>query len=779
MMFPRDDDDEDIDIDYFDDEDEEDVEWVEIPIEEEPVESPKSVEEVVKGEGDNKYATLVVTDGYIRGERYAVKIHPEVMKALGLSTGDIVEIIGKSRAAAKVIASSKESPFNYVYMNKIVQMNAGVKAGDKVIIRRARVVPAKRVIIAPVRASKLPHRFTPKTIHTKIIGVPVVEGNFLEISSNFKVRVLRTTPSTMSEGVVLITDDTKVKLISRTVSLEKVVTYDDIGGLDDVIQKIRELVELPLKHPEIFKRLGIDPPKGILLYGPPGCGKTLLAKAVATETDAYFISVNGPEIMGKFYGEPEQRLRKIFDEAKRNAPAIIFIDEIDAIAPKRSEVFGEVEKRVVAQLLSLMDGIQERGQVIVMAATNRPDDIDPALRRPGRFDREIEVPVPNRDGRKQILEIHTRNVPLADDVDLDKLADVTHGYTGADLAALVREAAMAAIRRHLPEINKYEDQPVPPEILDKIKVTMADFQEALRSVRPSALREVFIEIPKVRREDIGGLEDVKQQLKESVERPLKYPEVFERMGIEPPKGILLYGPPGCGKTLLAKAVATESGANFIAVRGPEVLSKRVGESERMIREIFRKARMAAPTVIFFDEIDAIAPRRGMHIGDSGVSDRVLSQLLTEMDGIQSLNKVIVIAATNRPDILDPALLRPGRFDRIIYVGPPDKEARKKILEIHTRNVPLAEDVDLEELAERTEYYTGADLEALVREAVMTALRENIKATKVYMRHFEEALRVVPPSLTEEMIKYYEKVQTILRRRGQIGSKIESELPYTT
>ena len=711
------------------------------------------------------------------------RIDMQVMEELGISPGDVIIIEGSREAVVRAMpAYPEDSGKRIIRIDGETRKNAGVGIDDYVIVRPAEAKPAERIVIAPVGYRLQVYPALVEYIKRQMIDKPYLIGETFRVYLGGQPLEFQVIDAKPRGGVIKVTPDTKLEVREAPTEVRRVprVTYDDIGDLEEAKRQIREIVELPLKFPQLFRRLGIEPPKGILLYGPPGTGKTLLAKAVATETDAYFISVNGPEIMGKFYGEPEQRLRKIFEEAKRNAPAIIFIDEIDSIAPKRSEVFGEVEKRVVAQLLSLMDGIQERGQVIVIAATNRPDDIDPALRRPGRFDREIEVPVPNREGRKEILLVHTRNVPLADDVDLDKLADVTHGYTGADLAALVREAAMAAIRRFIPEINKYEDQPVPPEILDKIKVTMKDFEEALKNVRPSALREVFIEVPKVRRDDIGGLEKVKQLLKESVERPLKYPEVFERMGIKPPRGVLLYGPPGCGKTLLAKAVATESGANFIAVRGPEILSKRVGESERMIREIFRKARLAAPTVVFFDEIDAIAPRRGMHIGDSGVSDRVLSQLLTELDGIQPLNKVMVIAATNRPDILDPALLRPGRFDRIIYVGPPDKEARKKILEIHTRNVPLADDVDLDEIAERTEYYTGADLEALVREAVMNALRENIKADKVYMRHFEEALRVVPPSLNVEMLKYYEEVRKFLNRRAAITpGNIERELPYTT
>ncbi|HIQ13213.1 MAG TPA: AAA family ATPase, partial [Thermoprotei archaeon] len=564
----------------------------------------------------------------------------------------------------------------------------------------------------------------------------------------------------------IITDMTEVDVRHEPVrEVEKKipkVTYEDIGGLDKEIQRIRELVEIPLKHPEVFRHLGIEPPKGILLHGPPGTGKTLLAKAVANESGAHFIAINGPEIMSKWYGESEAKLRELFKEAEENAPSIIFIDEIDAIAPKRGEVVGEVEKRVVAQLLSLMDGLETRGQVIVIAATNRPEAVDPALRRPGRFDREIYIGVPNKKGRKEILQIHTRNMPLADDVDLDKLADITHGYVGADLAALAKEAAMNALRRFLPEIEKSEGE-IPTEVIQKIKVTMNDFFEAMKELQPSALREIMVEIPEVKWEDIGGLEDVKQALKEAVEWPLKHPKLFEKLGIRAPKGILLFGPPGTGKTLLAKAVATESEANFISIKGPEILSKWVGESEKAIREIFKKARMTAPTVVFLDEIDSIAPRRGSHYGDSGVTDRIVNQLLSEMDGLERTKDVIVIGATNRPDILDPALLRPGRFDRIIFVPPPDFEARYQILKIHTRRMPLAEDVDLNELARLTENYTGADIEALVIEAALNAARENMEIDKVYRRHFQDALEKVKPSLTPDVIKSYQELGDRLKK----------------
>ncbi|MEM2497514.1 MAG: CDC48 family AAA ATPase, partial [Candidatus Nezhaarchaeales archaeon] len=551
------------------------------------------------------------------------------------------------------------------------------------------------------------------------------------------------------------TEETNVIILEKPFEEVKVsrVTYEDIGGLKGAIQKIREMVELPLKHPEIFKRLGIEPPKGVLLYGPPGCGKTLLARAVANETDAYFISINGPEIMSKFYGESEQRLREVFEEAKKHSSAIIFIDEIDAIAPKREEVTGEVEKRVVAQLLALMDGLEARGNVIVIGATNRVNALDPALRRPGRFDREIEIGVPDKQGRYEILLIHTRNMPLAKDVDLKKLAEITHGYVGADLAALSREAAMKALRRYLPQIDLQQER-IPLEVLEKLEVNMQDFMEAFREITPTAMREVYVEVPTVKWDDVGGLETVKQELREAVEWPLKYPDSFKRLGIEPPKGVLLYGPPGCGKTLLARAIATESEANFISVKGPEVYSKWVGESERAIREIFRKARTASPCIVYFDEIDSLAPIRGYGYGDSMVTERVITQLLTELDGLERLENVVVIGATNRPDILDPALLRPGRIDRLLYVPPPDYDARVQIFKIHTRRMPLAPDVSIEELAKMTENYAGSDIEALCREAAMLALRQNLGAERVERSHFLNAMKKVKPTVNEAMLNYY-------------------------
>ncbi len=702
--------------------------------------------------------------------RGKVKIDPLVMAKLGLNVGDVIEIIGKKRAAAVVwIANPTDRGMNVIRMDGITRRNAQVGIGDKVIIRKADVKPATLVKLAPVSTRLTLDDHFVNWIKKRIMDYPLCEGNIVQIpvlGQPISFIAVSVKPS----GVVIVTERTRLIVLERPVDISRIpkVTYEDIGDLEEAKQKIRELVELPLKHPELFRRLGIEPPKGILLYGPPGCGKTLLAKAVATESEAYFIAINGPEIMSKFYGESEQRLREIFEEAKTHAPAIIFIDEIDAIAPKREEVTGEVEKRVVAQLLALMDGLETRGDVIVIGATNRPSALDPALRRPGRFDREIEIGVPDRQGRYEILLVHTRNMPLADDVDLHKVAEITHGFVGADLAALCREAAMKALRRYLPKID-LEEESIPPEVLDSIEVTMDDFMRAFREITPTALREVEIEIPSVRWEDVGGLYDVKQELREAVEWPLKYPESFKRLGIKPPKGILLYGPPGCGKTLLAKAVATESGANFVAVKGPEIFSKWVGESERAIREIFRKARQVAPCVVFLDEVDAIAPMRGMSIGDSMVTERVVSQLLTEMSGIENLEGVVVIGATNRPDILDPALLRPGRLDRLIYVPPPDFMSRLEILKIHTRNMPLAEDVDLEELARATEGYSGSDLEVLVREAGMMALREDINTENVRMRHFREALRRIRPSITEDMLRYYkawsEKAKIMRERKA--------------
>jgi transitional endoplasmic reticulum ATPase len=582
-----------------------------------------------------------------------------------------------------------------------------------------------------------------------------------------------TVSKTRPHGIIKVTAETRLAILNEPAPEGKGLprtTYEDIGGLHEEIQRVREMVELPLRHPELFQRLGIEPPKGVLLHGPPGCGKTLLARAVANESEANFYSINGPEIMSKFYGESEARLREIFQQAQQNAPSIIFVDELDAIAPKREEVTGEVERRVVAQLLALMDGLSGRGNVIVIGATNRPSALDPALRRPGRFDREIEIGVPDRKGRYEVLQIHTRGMPLVpykegekgEGVNLDRLAEMTHGYTGADLSALGRETAMKALRRYLPQIN-LEEERIPPAVLEKMEVQMSDFENAYKELTPTAMREVYIEVSTVHWDDAGGLEDVKQHLKEAVEWPLKNPEMFSRLGIRPPKGILLYGPPGCGKTLLAKAVATESEANFITIKGPEVFSKWVGESEKAIREVFRKARMAAPAVVFLDEIDSITPRRGMGMSDSGVSERVISQLLTEMDGITTLQDIVVIAATNRPDMVDSAVLRPGRFDRLIYVPEPDEKSRLQILKIYMRGMPIGADVDLNPLVIGTKYYSGADIESLCREAAMHALRRDVNSREVSMKDFQDALKEMGPSITPDMEKWYKSFMQQIRQ----------------
>jgi transitional endoplasmic reticulum ATPase len=593
--------------------------------------------------------------------------------------------------------------------------------------------------------------------------------------------------STSPSGTVVITDDTEIE-ISEVPAEELTepsgaddgasdgpdVTYEDIGGLDGELEQVREMIELPMRHPELFKRLGIDPPKGVLLHGPPGTGKTLIAKAVANEIDANFHTISGPEIMSKYYGESEEQLRDVFEEASEEAPAIIFMDELDSIAPKREEAGGDVERRVVAQLLSLMDGLEDRGEVVVIGATNRVDAIDPALRRGGRFDREIEVGVPDRDGRKEILQVHTRNMPLVDEIDLDEYAENTHGFVGADLESLAKESAMHALRRIRPEIDLESDE-IDADVLNSIQVTEEDFKQAIKGIEPSALREVFVEVPDVTWEQVGGLEGTKERLRETIQWPLEYPEVFDELDMQAAKGVLLYGPPGTGKTLLAKAVANEAESNFISIKGPELLNKYVGESEKGVREVFSKARENAPTIVFFDEIDSIATERGKNSGDSGVGERVVSQLLTELDGLESLEDVVVIATTNRPDLIDSALLRPGRLDRHVHVPVPDEEARRKILEVHTRNKPLADDVDLDALARKTDGYVGADIEAVAREASMNASREFIASVspeevgesvgnvRVTMAHFEDALDEVNPSVTAETRERYEEIEKRFKR----------------
>jgi len=700
--------------------------------------------------------------------RFIVRLSSEAMERLGVKTGDVIEIKGRKITAAIVWpAYDEDRDQEIIRMDGTIRHNAGVSLGEKVTVRKANEKEAKTVVLSPISTSihKMDKSFV-TFVKRRLLNCPLTRGDVINIpllKRALSFRVISTKPA----GVIIVTDRTNlvVRESAEEAGAIPYVTYEDIGGLHEAIQRIREMVELPLKHPELFKRLGIDPPKGVLLHGPPGCGKTLVARAVANESDAYFIAINGPEIMGKFYGESEHRLRQVFDDAEKNAPSIIFIDEIDAIAPKREEVTGEVERRVVAQLLALMDGLKARGQVIVIGATNRPNALDPALRRPGRFDREIEIGVPDRDGRREILQIHTRGMPLAEDINLDRLADMTHGFVGADLAALCREAAMKALRRYLPEID-LDEEVIPPHVLEKIKITMKDFLDALKEVQPSAIREVLVEVPNVHWDDVGGLEEVKRELKEAVEWPLKHPEVFKRMGVDPPKGILLYGPPGTGKTLLAKAIATESEANFISVKGPELMSKWVGESEKAVREIFRKARMVSPAIIFFDEIDSLAPRRGF-TNETQVTERVVSQLLTELDGLEPLREIVVIAATSRPDMLDPALLRPGRFDRLIYVPPPDKKARLEILKIHTRKMPIADDVDLLKLAEATNGFVGADLAALCREAAMLALREDIEAKMVRWKHFEKALQKIHPTVTPEAIRWYERLKEQFKRFHQL------------
>lgn len=723
-----------------------------------------------------------------------VRIDSNYMKEIGARPGDIVTIEGKKKTVGIVARCYPgDIGLNILRMDGSTRRNADATLGELVIVSKADVAEAKKIVIAPIQKGIM-IKASDNIFKRGLMGRAMVKGDVVSMGgssirkqtlsqnpfyedvfkmldetnvlgfglSGLKFLVISTNPK---DKPVIVTELTEVEYNPEPIEVlddSKIVgvTYENIGGLDEEIRKIREMVELPLKHPEIFDRLGIEPPKGVLLYGPPGTGKTLLARAVANETNSFFSVINGPEIMSKYYGQSEQNLRKIFDEAEKNAPSIIFIDEIDAIVPKREETKGEVERRVVAQLLALLDGLKSRGKVVVIAATNIPNAIDEALRRPGRFDREISLGVPGKEARLQILKIHTLNMPL-EDVDLEMLSNITHGFVGADLAALSKEAAMNAIRRILPDMDLDKSEALTPEALEKIKITMDDFRESLKVVRPSALREFLIELPNVRWGDIGGLELAKQELKEAVEWPLKNPEKFTKLGIRPPKGILLFGPPGTGKTMVAKAVAKESEANFLLVKGPEMLSKWVGESEKAIREIFKKARQSAPSIIFFDEIDSIAPKRGIS-GDSGVTERVVNQLLTEMDGIEVLTDVVVIAATNRLDMLDSALIRPGRFDRVILTLPPDKGARLEIFKVHTKNMPLKKDVDIKDLASKTEGYVGADIEAVCREAAMLTLRKDLNAKDVGMESFEEALKKVRPSITKEIIEAYERLNSTFR-----------------
>ena len=681
--------------------------------------------------------------------RGLVRIDSKARKELDVSTGDIVELKGKRSTAALVWqAHPQDEGLNIIRMDGYLRQNTGAGLGDKLVVRKAELKEAKKVVLAPTQPMKYSPGFD-QFVKKKMVGRALNRGDTIFIGvfgTSFPLVAAVVQPA----GIVIINESTELVLKEapeKEGAQVQTLSYEDVGGLKEEVQKIREMVELPLRHPELFERLGIEAPKGVLIYGPPGTGKTLLARAVASESEANFVHIGGPELVSKFVGESEEKMRQIFKDAQENAPSIIFMDEIDAIAPKREEVTGEVERRMVSQLLTLLDGLKARGQVIVIGATNRPNSIDPALRRPGRFDREIELGVPDRPARKEILQIHARSMPLADDVNIDELAAITHGYTGADISSLTKEAAMKVLRRILPKIDLEQDIPV--EILDNLKVTREDFFNALREVRPSALREVFIERPNVHWADIGGLESVKKELKEAVELPLKNPEVFIRMGIRPVKGILLVGLPGTGKTMFAKAVATETEANFISVKGPEVLSKWVGESEKAIRETFRKARMATPCVIFIDEIDSIAPRRSGGDDGSRVAERVVDTLLTEMDGLTGLKNVVVIAATNRPDILDPALMRGGRFDRVIDIPAPDEKARLEILKIHTKGMPLAKGVDIDGIAKKTEGYTGADLENICREAGMTAIRRNVDAKEIVEKDFDTALSLIKPSVTKK------------------------------
>lgn len=696
--------------------------------------------------------------------RGIARIDQRTMQKLGVSSGDVIEFSGKKKTSAIAWpAYSEDQDPNVMRIDGFLRKNAGVSINEYVAVRKAEVKNAMSIVLAPVDMRLNVDEDFANFVKNRLMDRTFVEGDttlVMMLGHSVQFSVAKTQP----HGIVKMTHDARLQILTEPVAEAKGVprtTYEDLGGLEEEIQRIREMVELPMWHPEIFQRLGIDPPKGVLLLGPPGCGKTLLAKAVANESEANFSSINGPEIISKFYGESEAKLREIFQQAHQNAPSIILIDELDSIAPKREEVTGEVEKRVVAQLLSLMDGLTGRGNVIVIGATNRSNALDPALRRPGRFDREIEIGIPDKRGRHEILLIHSKGMPLARDADLKVLAERTHGYTGADLAALCREAAMKALRRYLPEINLKEER-IPPLVLEKMEVRMDDFMNAFKEITPTAMREVAVEVPIVHWDEVGGLEEVKEKLKEAVEWPLKNPEVFKRLGIQPPKGILLIGPPGCGKTMLARAVATESEANFISIKGPEVFSKWVGESERAIREVFRKARMASPAVIFFDEVDSLVPRRGLGYGDSGVTERVISQLLTEMDGIIPLEGIIVIAATNRPDIVDSAALRPGRFDRLIYVPEPDEAARLEIFKIHTKNMPLSNDVDIKE-HRMTKGYSGADISSVCREAAMNALRRDINAKEVTFSDFEKAMEEVPPSISPEIETWYRSFMNQVRR----------------
>ncbi len=736
------------------------------------------------------------------------RIDPQLMKSLDLVRGDIISVKGNRETFVVVDrAYPADVGENIIRIDGLIRKNAKVSVGEQVTVKKGNVKPAKNVTIAPAQQGITVHA-DPEMLKNGLLGRPITKGDIISLGGVHRRRDMMSNgfPDLFGEFLqdmgsfpgfagfqqirfvvvstnpaqgCFINEDTQVTLSPKAVDISEEalpeVTYEDIGGLREEIKKVREMVELPLKHPEIFEKLGIDPPKGVLLHGPPGTGKTLLAKAVANETEANFILLNGPEVMSKFYGESEKKIRDIFEDAQKNAPSIIFFDELDAIAPKREEVQGEVERRVVSQLLTMMDGLKSRGKVIVIGATNRVNSVDPALRRPGRFDREIEISVPGKIARLDILKIHTRNMPLAKNVILEKLAGKTHGFVGADLSALAKEAAMNVLRKMLPELNLEGEDPIPQEVLDKIIIKAEDFDEALRVVRPSAMREVFVETPNISWDDVGGLEKTKQDLKEAVEWPIMHPESFARLGIRPPRGILLYGPPGTGKTLLAKAVAKESEANFIHIKGPSLLSMWVGKSEEGVRKVFERARQVSPCVVFFDEIDALASRRGLDMGTK-VTERVLNQLLAEIDGLEGLKDVTVIGATNRPDMLDPALLRPGRFDRVILVDIPDEESRKKIFEVHMKNTPVGKEVNTEELVKLTDGFVGADIESLVREAALNAIRNDKEAKIVTKNDFDEALNRVKASVSKDTAQRYKKIEDYYLKKVRSG--IETGPVYT-
>ena len=714
------------------------------------------------------------------------RLPDRLMDELGLNEGDVIEILGKRSTAARAIRPyGEDEGIDIIRLDGLQRANAGVGSGDFVEVSKAESNPATRVVFAPAQPN-VRLQGSAEALKRTFAGRPLVEGDTVATAGHQRInadmpdhiRQLLNAPafalqelrlvvvSAAPKGIVHIDNNTVVELLPEYTPREEGqrradVTYDDLGGMRDTVDALREMVELPLRHPELFQRLGVDPPKGVLLHGPPGTGKTLLARAVANESAAKFFHIAGPEIMGSAYGESERRLREIFEQAAQNAPSIIFIDEIDSIAPKRGQVTGEAEKRLVAQLLTLLDGIEPRQNTVVIAATNRPEAIDEALRRPGRFDREIVVGVPDEPGRREILGIHTRGMPLAQDVNLDDLARRTYGFVGADIAALCREAALEAVRRIMPRINLSE-QTIPTEILDSLTVELRDFENALKRVQPSAMREVMVEAPQVRWSDVGGLDVARDRLREGVELPLKHPEAFRRLGIRPAKGFLLYGPPGTGKTLLAKAAAREAEANFIATKSSDLLSKWYGESEQQIARLFNRARQVAPTIIFIDELDSLVPARGGGLGEPQVTERVVNTILSEMDGLEELQNVVVIGATNRPTLIDPALLRPGRFDELIYVGVPDTAGRRRILAIHTEGMPLAGDVDLETIAQRTDRFTGADLEDLVRRAGLTALRRGIDTGNVTMADFEAALVETRASVTPEMLEEYDRIQETLK-----------------